>query len=206
MSTMAFAIFEPIQVLPRYHNAPGFAFHDQNEERFSSEDARGHIAVYTFGYAACGDACLATEATMREVRSRMGELDFGEDVELRLVTITIDPENDDFEVLRSEAERVGADGVEWRLVTGEPRHVRTVLRSGFEFWHEQEDDGSFTFDPKFVIVDKRGIVRGEYRFPTLVSDADKLMRHLGLLGGEMRHSHGAGMFAFEAAHLFLCYP
>ena len=50
------------------------------------------------------------------------------------------------------------------------------------------------------------MIRGEYRYQTNASDADKIVRHLDVLGEEVRNSHGAASLAYEAAHFFLCYP
>ena len=58
----------------------------------------------------------------------------------------------------------------------------------------------------FLLVDGNGVLRGDYRYQTLADDADKLVRHIGLLGAEIRNSDGASAVAYEAAHLFLCYP
>lgn len=206
LGVMAFAIFEPIQVLPRYQIAPGYSLIDQSSQRVSSEAARGEVVLYNFGYAACGDACAGTESTMREVYSRLGEVDLGDDVAMRLITLTLDPRNDTPEVLRAEAERVGADGETWLYVTGDSEHVENVVRAGFRVWYEEREDGGIAFDPTFILVDGWGVIRGEYKYETLTSDADKIIRHLGLLGVEIRNSHGAASLAFGAAHLFLCFP
>ena len=62
------------------------------------------------------------------------------------------------------------------------------------------------FDPMLVLVDGWGVIRGEYKYQTLTSDADKIVRHLGILGEELRNAKGAASLAYEAAHFFLCYP
>jgi protein SCO1/2 len=81
-----------------------------------------------------------------------------------------------------------------------------VVGSGFGAFFEEQEDGSFRFDPTFVLVDGWGVVRGQYRYQTQVSDADKLVRHIGILGEELRNSKGVASLAYEAAHLFMCYP
>ena len=202
---MAFTIFEPIQVLPRMRLGPGYALMDQNAQAFSSEDVRGDVVLYTFGYSGCGERCDHMDDTVREVRGRLGEIDLG-DVDVRFVTMTFDPENDTPDVLSSMALEKGADGDEWRLVTGEPAHMENVLRSGFRTWYEPRDDGSIAFDPTLILVDGWGVIRGEYRYQTLASDADKIIRHLDVLAEEVRNSKGAASLAYEAAHFFLCYP
>lgn len=205
LGVMAFAIFEPIQVLPRIRLGPGFLLTDQSAQPFTSEDVRGDVVVYSFGYAGCGGDCAGMEDTTREVRDRLDEVDMG-DVDVRFVTMTFDPARDTPDVIAGVAERAGADGVVWRYATGDPVHMENVVRSGFKAWYSPEDDGSFSFDPMLILVDGWGVIRGEYRYQTISSDADKIIRHLDILGEEIRNSNGAASFAYEAAHLFLCYP
>lgn len=40
----------------------------------------------------------------------------------------------------------------------------------------------------------------------LASDADRLTRHLSLMGDELRNVAGPAALVYEAAHIFLCYP
>ena len=63
----------------------------------------------------------------------------------------------------------------------------------------------FTFDPKFVLVDGWGIIRGEYRYQTITPDTDRILRHIKVLADEVHNSEGAATLAYEAAHYFLCY-
>lgn len=204
-AAVAFVIIQPITVLPRIGLAPGYSFTDQAGERFTSEDARGSITLVNFAPTDCSEECAAMEATMREVAERAPtEVDLG-DVDFTMVTIALDtdPAADD---LRRAAERSGADGDTWRWVGGGETMVRTVVGSGFERFYETRPDGSIRFDPGFVLVDGNGVIRGQYRYQTLSSDADKLVSHLGILGTEIRYGGGAASVAYEAAHLFLCYP
>ncbi len=205
LAVMAFAIFEPIQVLPRLRIGPGYSLIDQSSAPFTSEDVRGEVVLYSFTHADCGDDCTSMETTVQEVRDRLDEVDLG-DVDMRFVTLTLDPANDTPEVLARQAERLGADGDEWLLATGDPDHMANVIRSGLRTWYETEDDGSISFDPALVLVDGWGVVRGEYRYQTLRPDADKIVRHLNILGDELRNAKGAASVAYEAAHFFLCYP
>ncbi len=204
IAALAFAIFEPIQVLPRIRVAPGFSFVDQHGAAFTSEDTRGRVTLYSFAYGDCGDACDAVAGTMAEVAQRLAGTDLGGQ-RLDLVTVSFDPVRD-VGRLAALASASGADGIAWRWVSGEPERLRSVLGEGFGLWYEQQDDGTFSFDPRFVLVDGWGVIRGEYRYSTMVADADKLERHIGLLGDELRNAHGAAALAYEAAHIFLCYP
>jgi protein SCO1/2 len=202
----AFAVLQPIKVLPRIRLAPGFSLVDQTGAPLTSEEGRGRFTLYTFAYAGCGAECEVIDATMREVRDRVpAEVDLG-GTELRLVTVSFDPERDDPAALARAAAESGADGSVWRWAAPDPAQVRTVVGSGFGAFFEEQEDGSFRFDPTFVLVDGWGVVRGQYRYQTQVSDADKLVRHIGILGEELRNSKGVASLAYEAAHLFMCYP
>lgn len=206
LAVLAFATFQPIQVLPRIRLAPGFALLDQSGVTVTSEDGRGAVTLYTFAYAGCGEDCAAIDATMREVRDRVAaEVDFG-GTPFRQVTVSFDPERDTPEVLAGAAARSGADGEAWRWASPDPALLATVVGAGFKAWYEPQPDGSFRFDPLFVLVDGWGVIRGEYRYQTVAGEADKIVRHAGLLAEELRNSSGMASLAYEAAHIFLCYP
>jgi protein SCO1/2 len=205
LAAVAFVVFEPIQVLPRIRLAPGYLLTDQNAQSLTSEDVRGDIVLYNFGYTNCGSACTDMTTTMTEIQRRLGEVDVG-DTDVRFVTISFDPAADSPEQLQAYATDVGADPAVWTFATAEPDHLANVVKAGFKTWYEQQDDGSFAFDPVFVLVDGWGVIRGEYRYQTTASDTDKILHHLDILGEEIRNAHGAASLAYEAAHFFLCYP
>ncbi len=205
VAALAFATFEPIQVLPRIRLAPGYLLTDQAATPLTSEDVRGDIVLYNFGYSGCGQECAAMNETMIEIQDRLTEVDVG-DTDLRFVTISFDSAVDTPSALQQYADRLGANTEQWFFASGEPDHLANVVKAGFEAYYEPRDDGSFTFDPVFVLVDGWGVIRGEYRYQTNASDADKILHHLDILGEEIRNANGAATLAYEAAHFFLCYP
>jgi protein SCO1/2 len=205
VAAMAFAIFEPIQVLPRIRLAPGYGLVADDGSFVSSEDARGDVTLYSFAPTDCGERCDAMFATLGRVRQRIEtEVDLG-DTEFRLVTVALDGV-DDPEVLARAAQASGADGVRWRWYGADDETTRTVVAGGFRRWYERTDEGTIDFDPTFVLVDGNGLIRGDYRYQTLAADDDKFVRHATILAEEIRNADGATAVAYEAAHLFLCYP
>ena len=128
------------------------------------------------------------------------------DTPVRFVTVSFDPARDDTATLAARAARFGADGDAWVYAAPAVEQTRNVVGSGFKTWYEEQADGTFSFDPMLVLVDGWGVVRGEYRYQTLAADGDRILRHIGILGEELRNSHGANSIAYEAAHFFLCYP
>jgi len=45
LGAISFKVFQPVQVVPRIRLAPGFSLIDQNGERLSNEDLRGHFVL-----------------------------------------------------------------------------------------------------------------------------------------------------------------
>lgn len=202
-AALAFAIFEPIQVLPQLRLAPGYSLTTAEGERLTSEDQRGSVTLYTFSRTDCGDSCESIDRTMAEVRDGVDELvDLG-DVEFRLVTIALDPIEDPPALAEAES-AAGADGERWQWVGGTEAELANVVGAGFRRPYQATSDGGF--DPGFILVDGLGVVRGDYRYETLGDTADKLVRHVDILADELRYKHGAASLAYDAAHLFLCYP
>ncbi len=205
LAAMAFAIFEPIQVLPRIRLAPGYSLLADDGSSITSETARGSVTLYSFAPTDCADRCDDMFATMRTVQRRVAqEVDLGE-TDYRLVTIALDAVSDPSQ-LSEAAARSGADGETWRWLGGSESEVRVIVGAGFERFYRAGDGGAIDFDPGFVLVDGNGVIRGEYRYQTLADDADKFIRHTEILAEEIRYAQGPASVAYEAAHLFLCYP
>ncbi|MDY7101762.1 MAG: SCO family protein [Actinomycetota bacterium] len=204
VSAMAFAVFQPITVLPRIRLSPGYALADQTGSLVTSEDGRGVVTLYSFVPLNCGDTCEEVLSTMREVGERVDdEVDLG-DVDFRRVTIVLDADPSTEAVARAASAAgagVGADTSDWLWLTGSAADVTNVAGLGFE---QPTDPGAYRAG--YVIVDGAGTIRGDYRYRTLTDDADKLVDHLDVLGKEIRQATGIAAFGYEAAHVFACYP
>lgn len=205
LAALAFKVFQPVQVVPRIRLAPGFSLRDQDGQRLTNEDMRGQFVIYNFTYTRCPEPCGNLNQTMQEIQSRLDELEL-RGVSTSFVTISFDPDYDTPEVLRTFADSLGADTTQWKFATTSDQTIlKAIIGGGFEAYYNQKDDGTFAFDPKFVLVDGWGIVRGEYRYQTQVPDTERILRHIGVLAEEVQNSQGAASLAYEAAHYFLCY-
>lgn len=205
LAVLAFVIFQPVQVLPRMRVAPAFRLVDQNGDTFTSEDLRGRLVLVGFTYGDCPPPCGGTVETMTEIAARLDEVDLG-DTELTFLTISVDPARDTPERLAVMARDAGASAPEWRFATvTDPDRLKNLVGGGFRTYYEPRPDGSIALDPTLLLVDGWGVIRGEYRYETLVSRSDRILRHLGVLSEEIRNADGPARFAYEAAHLFLCY-
>lgn len=205
-AAIAFAVFEPVQVLPRIRLAPGYSLETADGGGVTSESVRGSVTLYSFVNEDCDAACRDGQATVRTVSERVAnEIDLA-DVAFRLVTIVVDPElpADRLATIASDLD-VDSAASEWTVANGSQDELKRTISTGFERWYDGDAAIART-DPGFVLVDGNGVIRGDYRYQTLADDSDKLVRHIDLLAAEIRHSSGAASVAYEAAHLFLCYP
>ena len=200
---IAFAVFQPIQVLPRVKLAPGFAFTDQDGNRLTSDDMRGRLVFYNFTYTNCTEPCPQTSAYMGQIQQAVAEIDTG-GLPVEFVTISFDPERDTPETLRAYADELNADTSLWHFVTGGSTLLKSVIGAGFRTYYDRREDGSFTFDPVFVLVDGWGILRATYR--TAEPPLSMVQRDVRLILEEIENQEGVSRYAYEAAHLFLCYP
>jgi protein SCO1/2 len=197
-----FVVFQPITVLPRIALAPGFALIDQNNNQITNEDMRGRITLYSFTYINCDGDCINTTPLMGDVYADVLQMDTG-DIPVDLVTISID-QNDTPDKLLALSQSVGADADNWHFLTGSEERVRWVIGGGFSTYYKELDDGTYKIEPEMMLVDGAGVLRAEYRrgFP----EHDIIVRDIGILVEEALYAEGAAKYAYEAAHLFLCYP
>ena len=205
LSALAFKIFQPVQVVPRIRLAPGFSLTTQTDDQLTNEDLRGQFVLYNFLYTRCPEPCNNLNDTIREIQSRLIEIEIA-DIPIKFVTISFDPDYDTPEVLAAYAEVQDANPDQWIFATTTDLvKLKTIIGGSFEAYYEKQEDGTFTFDPKFVLVDGWGMIRGEYRYQTMTPDAERILRHIGVMAEEVIKSQGAATLAYEAAHYFLCY-
>ncbi len=204
-SALAFAVIQPIKVLPRIRLAPGFALTDQEGKRLTNESLRGSIVVYSFMYTRCGQDCTASLDTLRAVQANLASYKSG-GIPVQIVTISVDPVHDTSAALLQFAQANQAEPATWRIGTMQDATLlKTVVGGGFEVFYQSNPDGSIKLDQVFTLVDAYGIIRGEYRYSGLTSNSERIMRHINVLVDEIHKSVGAARLAYEAAHLFLCY-
>lgn len=84
----------------------------------------GTPVMLNFIFTTCTAICPVMSATFANVRQRLGAARG----KLRMVPISIDPENDTPDTLRKYAQRFKA-GPEWKLLTGRPGDIVAVQRA-----------------------------------------------------------------------------
>jgi protein SCO1/2 len=129
-----------------------------------SVGSQGKVWIVNFIYTNCPDTCPIQSAQLRQIQE-----DFKNDKDLRLVSITVDPERDTREILSEYANRFGADPERWFFLTGEKEPVHQFAQEGFqlgaaEIPHDKRpaSGATHTHSPRFVLVDREAQIRGYY--------------------------------------------
>jgi len=206
VAMLAFAFFKPILVMPRMGLGPGFSLVDHTGARLTNEDLRGQLVLYNFTYTGCVAPCPATDTVMRRVQEQLPSM-ATQGLPVKLVTLSFDPVHDTVTQLHTYAARTGADVDRWHFATGDATLLKYVIGGGFGVYYQAnpaDAETAFTFDPTFVLVDGAGIIRAKYR--TATPDLAILQRDIELVAKEAIQSTGVARLAYEAAHLFVCYP
>jgi protein SCO1 len=160
--------------LPDYGVVPAFEMTNAAGERFSGSALTGKVWVADFIYTSCPAECPMMTAKMHGVEKHVrGEED------VRLVSISVDPQHDTPAALTRFASRYGGPTPQWIFLTGSPETVHTIA---FTTFHVGDVIGKIEHSTKFALVDKRGHIRGYYSslgkddLESLLRDVEALRR------------------------------
>lgn len=164
------------------HTIQSFSFTDQNNTAFGSKDLKGKVYVAEYFFTTCGTICPIMNEQMQRVQQKFrGNKDF------RIVSITVDPENDSVPQLLQYAKNHQADNNQWHFLTGKKEDLYRLARRSFFLLkpaavRNQGDVGSdFIHTNYFVLVDRESQIRGYYdgtsqkAVDTLLTDIDLLL-------------------------------
>jgi protein SCO1 len=152
----------PRRAIPVYGHVPAFTLVDHQGAPFTTDTMRGHVSVVDFIFTRCPSSCPRLTATMADLQSRLARARSS----ARLVSFSVDPENDTPAVLTAYASRAGADPARWSFVTGPADDVERAVVLGFKISaakiEKPAGDYDVTHGNWFVLVDARGNIRGYY--------------------------------------------
>ncbi len=201
ISIALFVIIQPITVLPRIRLAPGFRLQNSAGAWVSNEDLRGQITLYSFSYLDCRDDCAPSMTQLTAVHDTLTQ----QTAPINFVTISLNAEKDTPELLGEMTKTSELNGrIPWQWLTGSANQIRAVVGGGFELYFAPQADNSVRFQPKYVLVDRNGMIRAHYF--DAQPDSALLQRDINYLKEEEANTDGGNGVAYEAAHLFLCYP
>jgi protein SCO1/2 len=173
---------EPLPVLG---TVPEFGFTDEKNTSVTLADLKGRPWVVDFIFTRCGGQCPMMTQRMMSLQGWLRETGHNE---VKLVSVTVDPETDDPAKLAEYGKTFHAEPERWSFLTGERLHIYDLITTGFKLGVE-ENKGKpvtemFVHSNKFALVDPQGQIRGYF---TLEEDAEmkRLQAAIRRLGKEM---------------------
>jgi protein SCO1/2 len=128
------------------------ALPDQNGQPRSLADFKGKVTVVFFGYTQCPDACPTTMAELAQVKKLLGK----DGDRLQAVFVTVDPERDTPQVLKSY---MGSFDPSFVALRGTPEQTAAAAKEFKVFYAKSpsrspdsysidHSAGSYVFDPQ----------------------------------------------------------
>jgi len=164
--------------LPVMYSSPEFSLTERSAREVKSQELAGQVWIADFVFTSCGGVCPVMTSKMRTLQEKLP-------MEVRLVSFSVDPENDTPKVLTEYARRYNADPNRWLFLTGKKAELFKLVREGFKL---ALDDTSgtekepITHSSRFVLIDKQGQIRGYYsmeeddELTRIVRDAKSLLK------------------------------
>lgn len=169
--------------LPVYWTVPDFRLTADDGKPITLSDLKGKIWVAEFFFASCAGICLDMNRNMARVQEA-----FADNPDVRLASFTVDPQNDTPEILREYRKNFHAIEGKWLFVTGDKKAIYRLARHGFKVAaaevkpKEEGDATDFIHSDRFILVDRKGRIRGFYngtdkkQVDKLIADIRKLLR------------------------------
>jgi protein SCO1/2 len=164
--------------------APAFILLDQEGNRFDSTTLRGKVVVLNFIFTTCTDVCPLFTANVAQLQRTLKNEHAGN---VFLVSITTDPEVDSPKVLKSYAQRYGADFQNWAFLTGSESQLKQVWK-GFDVRVIKKGRGLVQHTSLTTVIDRQGIRRFNF-FGEKWPLKDLLRDTTALLEEKPKHNH-----------------
>jgi len=147
---------------------------DSEGRAFQSASLAGKVWVADFIYTNCPAECPMMSSKMSRIHKNVAGLP-----DVRIVSFSVDPARDTPEALKHFGSRYGGATNDWIFLTGTPDAVHLLAYTTF---HVGDVLGKIEHSTKFILVDKRGDIRGYYSsidpegIPSLLNDLDALRK------------------------------
>ncbi len=147
-----------------------FQMTDQLGRQFHSDKLKGQIWIGSFFYSDCPSACWMQNAEVAKLQYEYADKD------VRLVSITCDPDRDTVDRLADYARNFNAEPDKWYFLTGNFAEAERIGNEMFGIMVQRK-----THSDRLVLVNREGKVHGTYHsmqideVMKLRTDLDKLL-------------------------------
>ena len=142
--------------LPKLFRVPNATLVSEANKPLQLDAMKGNVTVYDFIFTNCAGTCPMMTATMRRITSKIDK-----DAPVRFVSISVDPQRDTPEKLRSYASKMRNDP-RWVFLTGDTKTITDLSINGFKLAASGASSEAVLHSSKFAIADKHGVIRDYY--------------------------------------------
>jgi protein SCO1 len=156
---------------------PPFEFYNQEGDTITEVTFEGKIYITEFFFSHCPSICPIMKRQMLRVYET-----YCDQNDLLILSHSIDPKRDSIQRLKEYAGKLSINNSEkWHLVTGDYDFIYMMAREYMIAAFEDEDvPGGFEHSGHFILVDKKGRIRGYYE-GTQEEDVDRLIKDIAKL-------------------------
>jgi protein SCO1/2 len=152
----------PSHPMGRSRPLPEFVLTERSGRPISLADLRGKIWIVDFIYTQCTDTCPLQTAEMAKLQDL-----WVNDRDLRLVSISVDPEKDTPKILARYAARFHADTQRWLFLTGDKFQIGRLVEEGFHLpvslaVSRRRATPIIIHSSRLILVDRDAQIRGSY--------------------------------------------
>lgn len=147
--------------LPEFGALGSYSFTDSAGTAISDRDLNGKVCVFACFFTCCTQSCPALSGSMARLQSELAGLR-----DLRLVSLSVNPEMDTPEKLAAYAQAFGAQPGRWLFVTGPRAEVDAFAMGRLKVAVEENKGADASPGNKFlhsnllILVDRGGQIRG----------------------------------------------
>ena len=148
------------KALPVFGRVNDFQLTEAAGTTVTRADLRDKVWIASFVFTHCAGACPIMTHHLSKAQQDLPLRD-----DLKLVSITVDPERDTPSVLTQYATKNNADRARWLFLTGEMPDIRRLANETFKLVVDETAGTSeepILHSSKFVLVDRNGAIRGYY--------------------------------------------
>ncbi len=161
---------------------PNMALWDQDGRLVTKRDFLGHPVALNFIFTSCRSArmCPASTTCMKQLGDALAKLPGA--AQVRLVTITFDPETDVPGLLRAYADGYGIDHARHRFLTGDVGQIKDLMRHyGIQTMRE---DGTIVHNAALIVISPEGRITYRSEGPSFNAEdvAARLLKLSGTAG------------------------
>lgn len=160
-----------------YHILSNFKLQNQNGDTVTFHSDTTRITVVNFFFTRCPSFCKQMNSEM----ARIAGIYKGNRL-LRFMSISVDPEFDNVEVLKKYAAQYGPVSGKWDFLTGNQDSILAIARNGFlvNALRDSTQAVNFIHSPMLILVDPKKRIRGYYDSASR-EQTDKLVDEIKVL-------------------------